>query len=85
MRQTMIRTGEINLKTVTDPTVPFRRVAKELGQADLVFANLECRLADPPVECATNQPAFHATREGFYPDPVAGEVLKRGSPRGQIK
>jgi poly-gamma-glutamate capsule biosynthesis protein CapA/YwtB (metallophosphatase superfamily) len=76
MRQTMILTGEINLKTVTDPTVPFGRVAKELGQADLVFANLECMLADPPVECATNQPAFHATRDGFYADPVAGEALK---------
>ena len=38
MRQTMLLTGEINLKTVTDPTVPFRRVTKELGEADLVFA-----------------------------------------------
>ena len=46
MRQTMLLTGEINLKTVTDPTVPFRRVTKELGEADLVFANLECLLAD---------------------------------------
>ena len=35
MRQTMILTGEINLKTVTDPTVPFGRVASELGEADL--------------------------------------------------
>ena len=48
MRQTMILTGEINLKTVTDPTVPFRRVTKELGEADLIFADLECLLADPP-------------------------------------
>jgi hypothetical protein len=46
MRQTMILTGEINLKTVTDPTVPFRRVNKELGEADLVFANLECLFAE---------------------------------------
>jgi hypothetical protein len=46
MRQTMILTGEINLKTVTDPTVPFGRVTKALGEADLVFANLECLLAD---------------------------------------
>jgi poly-gamma-glutamate synthesis protein (capsule biosynthesis protein) len=71
----MILTGEINLKTVTDPTVPFGRVSKELGEADLVFANLECMLADPPAECATHQVAFHATREGFYADPVAGEAL----------
>ena len=76
MRQTMILTGEINLKTVTDPTVPFGRVTKELGEADLVFANLECLLADPPAAYATNQAAFHTTREGFYAGPVAGEALK---------
>src|SRR5712691_7499744 len=76
MRQTMILTGEINLKTVTDPTVPFGRVTKELDAADLVFANLECLLADPPAEFATNQAAFHATSEGFYAGPTAGEALK---------
>ena len=76
MRQTMLLTGEINLKTVTDPTVPFGRVTKELGEADLVFANLECLLADPPAAYATNQAAFHTTREGFYAGPVAGEALK---------
>ena len=65
MRQTMILTGEINLKTVTDPMVPFGRVTKELGEADLVFANLECLLADPPAEYATHQAAFHTTSEGF--------------------
>src|SRR2546427_12596599 len=77
MRQTMILTGEINLKTVTDPTVPFRRVTKELGAADLVFANLEWLLADPPAAYITNQVAFHRTREGVYAGPVAGEALKR--------
>src|SRR5216117_3685840 len=76
MRQTMILTGEINLKTVTDPKVPFGRVTTELGEADLVFANLECLLADPPAEYATNQTAFHTTSEGFYAGPVAGEALK---------
>ena len=76
MRQTMILTGEIHPKTVTDPTVPFRRVTKELGEADLVFANLECLLADPSAEYATNQVACHTAREGFYADPVAGEALK---------
>jgi len=64
MRQTMILTGEINLKTVTDPTVPFGRVTKELDKAD------------PPAEFATNQAAFHATSEGFYAGAVAGEALK---------
>ena len=76
MRQTMVLTGEINLKTVTDPAAPFGRVAQELHEADLVFANLECMLADPPAACAADQVAFHAVREGFYADPVAGEALK---------
>ncbi len=76
MPQMMILTGEINLKTVTDPTVPFRRVTAALGEADLVFANLECLLATPPAELGANQKAFHATREGFYAGPVAGEALK---------
>src|SRR4029453_17471803 len=76
MQQAMHLTGEINLKTVTDPTVPFGRVTTELGEADLVFANLECLLADPPAAYATHQAAFHTTREGFYAGPVAGEALK---------
>ena len=76
MRQTMILTGEINLKTVTDPAIPFGRVAKELNEAELVFANLECMLADPPAACDADHVAFHAVREGFYADPVAGEALK---------
>ena len=76
MPQTVLLTGEINLKTVTDPTVPFRRVTDALSHADLVFANLECLLTDPPAEFATNQAAFHATNEGFYAGPVAGEALK---------
>ncbi len=70
MRQTMLLTGEINLKTVTDPMVPFGRVTKELGEADLVFANLECLLANPPAAYATNQAAFHTTSEGFYARPA---------------
>lgn len=77
MRQTMLLTGEINLKTVTDPRVPFGRVTRELGEADLVFANLECLLADPPAAYATHQAAFHTTSEGFYAGRVAGEALKR--------
>ena len=76
MRQTMLLTGAINLKTVTDPTVPFGRVPTALGEADPVFANLECLLAAPPAAYATNQAAFHTTREGFYAGPVAGEALK---------
>jgi hypothetical protein len=76
MRQTMVLTGEINLKTVTDPTVPCRRVTKELGEADLVFANLECLLAAPPAAYAATQAAFHTTREGCYTSTVAGEALR---------
>lgn len=76
MRQTLILTGEINLKTVTDPTVPFARVTRELGEADVLFANLECLLAEPPAACVADQAAFHRTREGFYAGRVAGEALK---------
>lgn len=76
MRQTVILTGEINLKTVTDPSAPFRHVTDTLGKADLVFANLECLLTDPPEGFATNQAGFHAASEGFYAGSDAGEALK---------
>ena len=41
MRQTMLLTGEINLKTVTDPTVPFGRVTKELDFLPIVNPNMK--------------------------------------------
>ena len=38
---TLILTGDVNLKGVTDPAVPLARVNGELRKGDLVFCNLE--------------------------------------------
>ncbi len=66
----MILVGDVNLMNVGDPAVPFVRVAKELRAADLVFANLECCLYQPPGGHAVEQ-------EGFFADPgIAGEALQ---------
>jgi poly-gamma-glutamate capsule biosynthesis protein CapA/YwtB (metallophosphatase superfamily) len=69
MKQTMILTGDVNLMKVSDPTVPFARVADVLRKADLVFGNLECCLSDPP-------PGYSLDQEGFYAGSHAGEALK---------
>ena len=68
----MILVGDVNLMNVDDPAVPFARVGEELRASDLVFANLECCLYQPP--------GGHAVeREGFFADPdIAGEALKIG-------
>ena len=71
MLQTMILTGDLNFLQVSDPSVPFARIADRLREADLVFGNLECCLADPP-------PGYSFEREGFYAGPQAGEALKHG-------
>lgn len=66
----MILTGDVNLMNVTDPTVPFARVAGEFRSADIVFSNLECCLYDPPHGHAIDN-------EGFYAHPgPGGEALK---------
>src|SRR5579863_4831933 len=66
----MILVGDVNLMNVADPAVPFALVGEEMRAADLVFANLECCLYQPP--------GGHAVeREGFFADPdIAGEALK---------
>lgn len=71
----MILTGDVNLMNVTDPTVPFARVAGEFRNADIVFSNLECCLYDPP--------GGHAVEhEGFYAAPgPGGDALKFGGIR----
>src|SRR5271154_3584867 len=64
----MILTGDVNLMNVSDPAVPFRRVADELRAADAVFSNLECCLHEPPRHSVDN--------EGFFAAPtVGGEAL----------
>src|SRR5665213_3249660 len=68
----MILVGDVNLMNVADPAVPFARLGAEMRAADLVFANLECCLYQPP--------AGHTVEhEGFFADPqIAGEALKIG-------
>jgi poly-gamma-glutamate synthesis protein (capsule biosynthesis protein) len=68
----MVLVGDVNLMNVADPAVPFARVGAELRAADLVFANLECCLYQPP--------GGHAVEhEGFFADPeIAGEALRIG-------
>src|SRR5262249_2121728 len=69
MTVAIILTGDINLMTVTDPSVPFALVRDALRDADLVFSNLECWLYRP----ASGHSPDH---EGFFADPdVAGEAL----------
>ena len=67
---TMILTGDVNLMKIGSPNEPFALVAGELAQADVVFSNLECCLADTP-------PDHSHSNEGFFADPVTGgEALK---------
>src|SRR5713226_6796883 len=66
----MILIGDVNLMNVEDASVPFARIGEELRAADLVFANLECCLYQPPDGHAVEH-------EGFFADPdIAGEALK---------
>ncbi len=68
MAKTLILTGDINLTGVTDPSVPFARIAEATRAADVVYGNLEC--------CFFNMPGHDpAKREGFYAPPIAAEAL----------
>jgi poly-gamma-glutamate capsule biosynthesis protein CapA/YwtB (metallophosphatase superfamily) len=67
---TMILVGDVNLMNVEDARVPFARVGEEMRAADLVFANLECCLYQPPDGHAVEH-------EGFFANPdIAGEALQ---------
>jgi poly-gamma-glutamate synthesis protein (capsule biosynthesis protein) len=69
MAARLILTGDVNLMSITDATVPFRHVAAELHSADVVFANLECCLRSPSRQSYT--------KEGFLVDPrVGGDALR---------
>ena len=68
---TLILTGDVNLKGVTDPAVPLARVNGELRKGDLVFCNLECLLSVPPAD-------HSHSNEGFFVAPdVGAKVLSR--------
>ncbi len=69
----LILTGDVNLMNVTDPATPFRQVATDFRDADIVFSNLECCLYAPP-----RSHSFH--NEGFFADPtVAAAALREAS------
>jgi poly-gamma-glutamate capsule biosynthesis protein CapA/YwtB (metallophosphatase superfamily) len=61
----LILVGDVNLMNVDDAGVPFARLGAEMRSADLVFANLECLLYDPPDGHAVEH-------EGFFADPEIG-------------
>src|SRR5437763_16739707 len=66
----LILVGDVNLMNVEDAGVPFARAGETLRAADLVFANLECLLYEPPDGHAVEH-------EGFFADPeIAGEALQ---------
>lgn len=69
MTRTLLLAGDINLMHVTDPELPFNRVADTLRKADLRFANLECCLYQPPADHSSGN-------EGFYAPPAAGRALQ---------
>ena len=71
MATRIVLTGDVNLMNVTDPAVPFRKIAAELRAADVVFGNLECCLHLPSAQRSVST-------EGFFADPaVGGEALRR--------
>src|SRR5436853_6077669 len=66
----LILVGDVNLMNVENAGVPFARIGDTLRAADLVFANLECLLYEPPDGHAVEH-------EGFFADPeIAGEALQ---------
>src|SRR5205807_3958892 len=66
----MILVGDVNLMNVDDPRIPFAQVGGTLRGADLVFANLECLLYEPPDGHAVEH-------EGFFVSPeIAGAALR---------
>jgi poly-gamma-glutamate capsule biosynthesis protein CapA/YwtB (metallophosphatase superfamily) len=76
MTLNILLTGDVNLMNVTEPEVPFRKVAGVLRDADLVFSNLECCLYAPQHGVAVD---LDRTTEGFFADPVsAGQALLLG-------
>jgi len=62
--------GDVNLMNIADAGVPFARIGETLRASDLVFANLECLLYEPPDGHAVEH-------EGFFADPeIAGGALQ---------
>jgi len=75
MKTTVMMAGDINLLGVDDPAVPFRRIKPVLAAADVVLANLECCLYDPPEPREMMDDAISGY-EGFYAARASGEALR---------
>jgi poly-gamma-glutamate synthesis protein (capsule biosynthesis protein) len=66
----LILAGDVNLMNVEDAGVPFARIGETLRSADVIFANLECLLYEPPDGHAVEH-------EGFFANPeIAGKALQ---------
>jgi poly-gamma-glutamate synthesis protein (capsule biosynthesis protein) len=72
MQHKLILTGDINLLGVSDPAVPFAKIAKTLRSADLVFANLECCFYEPGTERSVEDEGFYATLKSAEALTLAG-------------
>jgi poly-gamma-glutamate synthesis protein (capsule biosynthesis protein) len=68
MKRTLMLTGDVNLMNVTDPRVPFARIADTLRQADVLFGNLECCFYEPAG-------GHSLEREGFYAPLASAQAL----------
>src|SRR5262245_66386610 len=60
MKRVLMLTGDVNLMNVTDPEVPFARVKDTLGQAHVLFGNLECCFYEPLDAHSVEHEGFHA-------------------------
>jgi len=70
--QTMILVGDVNLRNVTDPQLPFAHVQTHLDNADMRFANCEGCYSDPTVEIPYKTGWFHPDRAAVEGLSVAG-------------
>ena len=68
MDQTLILTGDMNFKEVTDPAPVFAQVTEITHSADMLFGNLECCFWEEPGQDP-------AEREGFFAPAIAAEAL----------
>src|SRR5262245_12433077 len=60
MRRVLMLTGDVNLMNVTDPKVPFARIAETLRRADVLFGNLEFCFHEPGAGAAVAGDGFYA-------------------------
>ena len=72
MKHTMVLTGDVNLRNVTDPDLPFLLVAETLQDADVVYGNLEGCLYDSDDELPYKQGWRHAGSAGAWALPRGG-------------